>query len=197
MRQCAGVVAVERARVVIHGGLSQHVCDALPTKFRDCRCTRSITELPVRFRGVPLRRPLDTLADQSDDEFRLALVAGLQTMISLPQSAYWRGSAQPQSQSSAARSAGRQRWMLVSSTPCRCAGTIGFRCSASDVSRARRCAAPVAPTARASTAENAAPPWMSRDARRRETRCSLESRSASPWETDRKTRAATRSTAHE
>ena len=71
-----GVVAVERARVEIHGGLSQHVCGALPTKFRDCRCTRSITWLPVRFRGVPLRRPLDTLADQPDDEFQLALVAG-------------------------------------------------------------------------------------------------------------------------
>ena len=124
---------------------SRDVCDASPSYSRECSCTRSITGLPVRFRGVPLRRPLDTLADRSDDEFQLGFVTGLYTMISLPQSPYWCGSAHPRSQSSAARFDGRQRWMLVSSIPCRCAGAIGFRCGASDVSGARRCAAPVAP----------------------------------------------------
>ena len=146
-----GVVPVDRARVVIHGSLrstsAMHVrhVPAYADGSRECRCTRSIAGLSLRLRGVPLRRPLDTLADQPDDEFQLGFVTGLYTMILLPQSPYWCGSAQPRSQSSAARFDGRQRWMLVSSIPCRCAGAIGFRCSASDVSAARTCAAPVAP----------------------------------------------------
>ena len=60
---------VECARVVIHGSLwgtfamhLRHV-PANADGSRECRCTQSITGLSLRLRGVPLRRPLDTLAD--------------------------------------------------------------------------------------------------------------------------------------